>query len=172
MKRLLFELKLAYSTEIGAMRAYRGHAAATREDDVRADIEQIEADERHHRQEVGALLARFGARPWGWLEWTFRTIGGVIGLGCHVWGGWASAFGAAQFEFGGAGDYRRAARAARELGDEVLARQLDLYQRQEEAHRRYFLALASWYWRGRRGDPPRLESVTADGVSHGQDVVP
>ena len=151
MKRLLFELKLAYSTEIGAMRAYRGHAAATREDDVRADIEQIEADERHHRQEVGALLARFGARPWGWLE----------DLPHHrrrdawdaTWGGWASAFGAAQFEFGGAGDYRRAARAARELGDEVLARQLDLYQRQEEAHRRYFLALASWYWRGRRGDP-------------------
>ena len=161
MKRLLFELKLAYSTEIGAMRAYRGHAAATREPDVRADIEQIGADELHHRQQVGALLERFGARPWWWLEWTFRAIGRVIGLGCHVWGGWASAFGAAQFEFGGAGDYRRAARAARKLGDEPLARQLDLYQSQEEQHRRYFLALASWYWRRRQGPAPRLTQVAS-----------
>ncbi|MBX2798326.1 MAG: demethoxyubiquinone hydroxylase family protein [Myxococcales bacterium] len=161
MRWLIFHLKVAYSTEIGASTAYRGHAAATRHPDVAADIRRIEQDELRHRASVGQLLEAFEARPWWWLEAVFTVVGTVIGAGCHVWGGWASAFGAAQFELGGAGDYRRAAAAAQAAGHDDLVARLELYKEQEEAHRRYFLALARWYWRGRRGAPPRLEGEAA-----------
>ena len=153
---LRFHLKVAYSTEIGAYTAYVGHAAATREPEVQADIDRIAADEQHHRQAMGELLERFDAKPWWWLELLFTAIGTIVGTGCHVWGGWASAFGAAQFEFGGAGDYRRASKAAHAIGEPDLAAQLDEYQAQEEAHRRYFLALARWYWRRKRDPRPTL----------------
>ena len=159
MRWLVFHLKVAYSTEIGASTAYRGHASATRRPEVEADIRRILEDELHHRASVGALLEGLGARPWPWLERLFTMVGTVIGAGCHVWGGWASAFGAAQFELGGAGDYRRAAAAARVAGRDDLVASLELYQAQEEAHRTYFLALAGWYWRGKQGSPPRLGSL-------------
>jgi len=139
---LLFHLRVAYSTEIGASTAYVGHANATRDPDVAAFIRGIEADERRHRAAVGELLTEFGARPYYPLEWLFFCVGTIIGTGCHVWGEWASAFGAAQFEFGGMGDYRRAAKAARALGKEELALELDELEDQETAHRIFFLALA------------------------------
>lgn len=156
MRWLVFHLKVAYSTEIGASTAYRGHAAATREPEVRAEIRRVLDDELHHRAAVGALLDELGARPWWWLELAFRLVGTVIGAGCHVWGGWASCFGAAQFELGGAGDYRRAARAAHAAGRADLVPRLERYKAQEEDHRRFFLSLAQWYWRGRQGSAPRL----------------
>lgn len=139
---LLFHLRVAYSTEIGAASAYRGHAKSTRDPAVAAHIAQIEQDERGHRAALGALLKRFKVRPIYPLELFFWCVGNIIGLGCFVWGEWASAFGAAQFEFGGIGDYRRAARAARAVGEEALAVQMDTYQQQEADHRAFFLALA------------------------------
>ena len=157
---LRFHLKVAYSTEIGAWTAYQGHAAATREPEVKADIERIAADEKHHREAVGEMLDRFDAKPWWWLELLFTFIGTCVGAGCHIWGGWASAFGAAQFEFGGAGDYKRAAKAARAVGEPELAEQLELYQEQETEHRRYFLALARWYLGRRRTDRPLLQDIS------------
>lgn len=142
MSWLLFHLRVAYSTEIGAASAYRGHARATRDPAVAAYILGIEQDERHHRAAVGELLEAFGARPFYPLELLFWVVGNTIGLGCFVWGEWASAFGAAQFEFGGMGDYRRAARAARAVGEHELAARLEVFEQQEAAHRAFFLALA------------------------------
>lgn len=139
---LRLHLRVAYSTEIGAVTAYRGHAAATRDPVVASLIRSIEQDERHHRVEVGKLLERFDAQPFVWLDLLYTLIGTVVGFGCHFWGPWASAFGAAQFEFGGVGDYRRAARAARAIGNPELAAQLETYQAQEAAHRAFFLDLA------------------------------
>lgn len=138
----VFHLKVAYSTELGASTAYRGHAAATADPDVAAQIRQILDDELHHRKTLGDLLTEFDAVPYTFLEWLFWCVGNVISVGCHLWGEWASAFGAAQFEFGGAGDYVRAAKAARAVGREDLAVLLDEFQAQETAHRAFFLALA------------------------------
>lgn len=139
---LRVHLRVAYSTEIGAATAYAGHAKATADPAVAAHITRIEHDELHHRERVGELLERFDARPYRLLEILFRVVGTVIGLGCHVWGEWASAFGAAQFEFGGMGDYQRAAKAARSLDMEELAIELDGMERDEAEHRVFFLALA------------------------------
>jgi len=78
-----------------------------------------------------------------------------------VWGEWASAFGAAQFEYGGVGDYHRAARAARVVDDEPLAVQMDTYQQQEAEHRAFFLALArSRFLLTRNRYPLDLEKYT------------
>lgn len=139
---LLFHLRVAYSTELGASRAYRGHSRATRDPELARYIAGVEQDELHHRAFVAILLERYGARPFYPLEALFFCIGTVVGLGCHVWGDWASAFGAAQLELGGMGDYRRAAAAARRLGKHALAVQLDAMGEQEAAHRRFFQALA------------------------------
>lgn len=139
---LLVHLRVAYATEIGAATAYRGHAGSTRDPDIAAHIRGIEQDERRHRAAVGAMLERFGARPFYPLDVLYFCVGTVIGGGCYLWGAWASAFGAAQFEFGGIGDYRRAARAARVIGDEPLAQQLERFEAQERAHRVFFLDLA------------------------------
>jgi demethoxyubiquinone hydroxylase (CLK1/Coq7/Cat5 family) len=139
---LRFHLKVAYSTEIGAATAYRGHSAATKDPDVAAHIAFIEAEEHRHRARVGEMMDAFDARPFLPLEWVFTVVGTVIGFGCRVWGEWASAFGAAQFEFGGMGDYRRAAKAARSIDREDLAVELDHMEQDEADHRAFFLALA------------------------------
>ncbi len=139
---LRLHLRIAYSTEIGAATAYRGHAAATREPVVAALVRSIEQDERHHRAELGELLERYDARPFVWLDHLYTFIGTCVGWGCHFWGPWASAFGAAQFEFGGIADYRRAARAARAIGNPDLVAKLESFQAQEAAHRAFFLDLA------------------------------
>ncbi|MCO4744304.1 MAG: demethoxyubiquinone hydroxylase family protein [Proteobacteria bacterium] len=139
---LRFHLKVAYSTEIGASTAYRGHSAATSDPDVAAHIAFIETEELRHRARVGEMMEALDARPFIVLEWLFLAIGTVVGLGCYVWGEWASAFGAAQFEVGGVGDYRRAAKAARRVDREDLAVELDAMEQDEADHRAFFLALA------------------------------
>jgi len=157
---LRLHLKIAYSTELGASTAYGGHAAATRDPVIAAQIRQVEQDELHHRAAVGEMLRELEIGPLVGLEWLFWIIGSTVAIGCHVWWSWASAFGAAQFEFGGVGDYRRAARAARAVGREDLALRLDHFEAQEAAHRTFFLALAGWYLFGAADAPaPTLASL-------------
>ena len=152
---LRLHLRVAYATEIGAASAYRGHAAVTADPAVAAHISWVEAEERHHRARVGRMLAEFGWKPWKALDAFFFALGSTIGFLCGYWGEWASSFGAAQFEFGGIGDYRRAARAARRVGREDLAVELDAMEQDEADHRVFFLALA----RARR---PLLKKVPLD----------
>jgi len=146
MSWFLFNLKLAYATEIGAATAYRGHAAATSDPVAAARIIAIEAEELHHRARVGEMLQELDTTPYRWLDAVFWLVGAFVGLGCRFWGDWASAFGAAQFEWGGAGDYARCVTAAKRLGRDDLAEELRGFELQERAHRAYFLDLAARNW--------------------------
>ncbi|HEV3486149.1 MAG TPA: hypothetical protein VG106_12125, partial [Vicinamibacterales bacterium] len=60
---LIRQLQGAYSGELAAGHAYRGHWRSVRDASERERIRVIEQEEWHHRELVGALLAQLGAKP-------------------------------------------------------------------------------------------------------------
>ena len=61
--KLVRQLKGAYSGELAAGYAYRGHWRSVREGPDRTRIREIEADEWHHRDLVGGMLRQLGVEP-------------------------------------------------------------------------------------------------------------
>lgn len=143
MKTLLFPwlLRLSFSTERGAAAAYRGHAAVT-SGRLRRQILQVRRDELDHRASLAGMLQIHGLRPFLPFEMFFLAVGLCVALGCQVWGGWASAFGARVFEVGGVVEYRKLAALARDLGHLDQAAVLAHMGAQEAEHERFFAELA------------------------------
>ena len=139
---LLFNLRVSYSSELGAARAYAGHANAVSNESHRRFVEQVERDELHHRQALLEMLNQLDARPWWIFEALFWCIGTCVGIGCHVWGDWASATGASWFEVNGEAEYRRLATAAQQAGEPQLVKAFKEMEHQEAEHRRLFAAMA------------------------------
>jgi demethoxyubiquinone hydroxylase (CLK1/Coq7/Cat5 family) len=136
-------LRLSFSSELGAATAYGGHAAHVKNPADRPSVAQVREDELHHRAELGRMMEARGVRPWWALELLFLAIGSTVAFGCRWWGDWASATGAAMFEYNGVTEYERLAGLARRAGAEEL---LPCFQRmaaQEQAHRDLFLAMAA-----------------------------
>jgi rubrerythrin len=115
----------------------------------RLAIEKIADDEWHHREELLAILSDRSLYPWFPLEWIFWLIGTTVGLGCSIWGEWASAYGASKFEVNGVSEYKRLSSLARRIHDEDLALRMEELAEHEREHQEYFSALASANWRGR-----------------------
>ena len=86
-RRLIAMLRSAYSGELAAALAYRAHWRALSNAAERAAIVRIEAEEWTHRREVGALLARLGAKPVRLREIVMTMIGLGAGMTCHL-GSW------------------------------------------------------------------------------------
>ena len=61
--QLIAVLQLAYSGELAAGYAYRGHWHSVSEAEERARIKTIEDEEWHHRKLVGEMLKSLGAGP-------------------------------------------------------------------------------------------------------------
>jgi rubrerythrin len=136
-------LRLSYSSELGAATAYGGHAAHVRNPAHRAPVAQVRLDELHHREELGQMMEARAVRPWWWLELLFLAIGSTVAFGCRWWGDWASATGAAMFEYNGVTEYQRLAALAQRAGAHDLLPTFARMAAQEQAHRDLFLALAS-----------------------------
>src|SRR5467141_3181109 len=62
-QKLIALLQLAYSGELAAAHAYRGHWRSVRNADQRTAIQNIEADEWRHRNLVGEMLASLESGP-------------------------------------------------------------------------------------------------------------
>ena len=142
-------LRLTYSSEKGAALAYRGHARSVRDPADRVAIAEIERDEWHHREVLLPELTARGLKPWSILEAFFWAMGSTIGLGCHVWGEWASARGAAMFEVNGVSEYTRLAALATRLGQDEFADKMVAMAEQEQEHLTYFSDLARRCWGAR-----------------------
>ena len=56
-------LQLAYSGELAAAYAYRGHWKSVSDPEERRRIEEIENEEWHHRKLVGEMLFSLNAGP-------------------------------------------------------------------------------------------------------------
>jgi hypothetical protein len=131
-------LQRAYSGELAAAYAYRGHWRATRRPDDRARIRKIESEEWHHRRAVGDLLRDLGARPRWALEVRAWLFGRALGLLCHVAGWFLPMYGAGRLESRNVGEYAVAARDALASGRPDLAEPLIAMAEVEWDHEAYF----------------------------------
>ena len=137
-QKLVEILQLAYSAELAAAYAYRGHWKSVRDKDERCRIEQIENEEWHHRDLVGKMLRELDAAPKRLGEIRARIIGRTLGLLCHLSGWLAPMYGAGRLESGNIVEYEIAARHARDCGKENFVDCLLTMAEVEWEHEQYF----------------------------------
>ena len=131
-------LQLAYSGELAAAYAYRGHWKSVGNADEREHIRTIEEEEWHHRRLVGEMLQNLGEQPNRWREVKAAFIGRVLGFLCHLSGWLAPMYGAGKLESRNVREYENAARYARGCGHEELTDCLLTMAEVEWEHERYF----------------------------------
>lgn len=131
-------LQNAYSGEVAAAYAYRGHWKSLKDSPEKTRIKQIEEEEWDHRRRVGEWLTKLGAEPRTTREKVFRTIGRVLGMTCHISGWFMPMYFAGRLESQNSAEYEEAAHFAKELGmDECIDDLLDM-ARVEVEHEIFF----------------------------------
>ena len=131
-------LQLAYSGELAAAYAYRGHWKSVSDPQERRSIEEIENEEWHHRKLVGEMLSSLSAEPNQTREVRATIIGRTLGFICHLSGWLAPMYGAGRLESHNIREYETAARLARECGRDDLIDCLLTMAETEWEHERYF----------------------------------
>lgn len=139
-RRLVAILRLAYSGELAAAYAYRGHWRSLSDPIERDEVRNIEHDEWHHRELVGALLASLGARPHHLREARAWIVGRILGMSCHLSGWLAPMYGAGRLERRNIGEYETAAQLARDCGELAMIDCLLGMAEVEWDHEQYFRA--------------------------------
>ncbi len=131
-------LQNAYSGEVAAAYAYRGHWKSLRASPEKTRIKEIEAEEWDHRRRVGEWLGKLGAGPRPMRERVFWTIGRTLGLTCHLSGWFMPMYFAGRLESQNSAEYEEAALFAKELGmAECVEDLLDMASVEEE-HELFF----------------------------------
>jgi rubrerythrin len=163
LRRLITELQHAYSGELAAGYAYRGHWRSVRDESERTHIHQIEDEEWHHRKLVGAMLQKLGAGPSPIREAIFFTIGRTLGALCHVTGWFMPMYGAGRLERNNIAEYERAASFASRCGHDDLIDCLLEMAEVEWEHEHYFRGRVMGHWMLRFiplwKEPPPKESI-------------
>jgi hypothetical protein len=136
--RLARVLKHAYSGELAAAHAYRGHARSLRSDVERQEVERIEAEELEHRRRIGEMLAEMGEPVDRWRELRMLCIGFAIGIACRAGGWFIPMYGAGKLESKNVGEYEAAARYARLAGFGHWVEDLLRMAEVESDHEAYF----------------------------------
>ncbi len=131
-------LQLAYSGELAAAYAYRGHWKSVSDTEERQRIHAIENEEWHHRQLVGEMLASLNAGPDKMRERRAAIIGRTLGFLCHVSGWLAPMYGAGRLESRNIREYETAAHFASDCGRHDLIDCLLVMAETEWEHERYF----------------------------------
>ena len=162
-EKLIALLQLAYSGELAAAHAYRGHWHSVRQTVERESIRKIEEDECRHRKLVGEMLAGLGAGPSKRREIRAAIIGRTLGLLCHVTGWLAPMYGAGKLESRNVREYETAARYARDCGCVDLIDCLLEMAEVEWDHEFYFRSRVKEHVLGRRlplwPQPPPKETI-------------
>lgn len=142
-KNLIRILQNAYSGEVAAAYAYRGHWRSLKESPERKRIKQIEAEEWDHRRQVGAWLEKLGAKPRVVREKVFWTIGRSLGVSCHIAGWFLPMYFAGRLESQNSVEYEGAAVFARELEMGDCVEDLLDMARVELEHEIFFRAMVT-----------------------------
>ena len=162
-RSLIALLQLAYSGELAAAFAYRGHWKSVRNADEKIAIQNIENDEWRHRKLVGEMLAGLESGPSLRREKRANMIGRTLGGLCHLTGWLAPMYGAGRLESRNIREYETAARYARECGRGDLVDCLLEMAEVEWAHESYFRARVQEHFIGCRlpiwPQPPAKESI-------------
>jgi rubrerythrin len=137
-QNLIRILQVAYSAELAAAYAYRGHWHSVSDKAERARIEQIENEEWHHRELVGEMLAKLESAPQRSREIRAKVIGRALGLLCHVSGWLAPMYGAGRLESTNIVEYEIAAGHARDCSREDFIDCLLTMAEVEWEHEQYF----------------------------------
>ena len=149
--RLVLQLRLAYSGELAAGLAYRGHGRSVRSSEEKEQIQKIEEEEWHHRRLVGGLLETLGAHPSALRETRARIVGSTLGALCHVSGYFLPMYGAGRLESRNIVEYEDAARFAVAAGHPEFLPCLLQMAEVEWEHEAYF--------RGRAGKSPWVRVI-------------
>ena len=137
-RQLIELLKMAYSAELAAGYAYRGHWNSVADADEKARISKIEDEEWHHRRLVGEMLSELNSRPSRWLEIRATVIGRVLAILCHLSGWLTPMYGAGRLESRNIREYEAAARYARDSGRHSFIDALLTMAEVEWEHEFYF----------------------------------
>ena len=137
--QLVSILQRAYSGELAAALAYRGHWRSLKHDREIAEIRQIELEEWHHRRRLGEMLADLGSKPRLGLDAFQSLVGLVILLGCSMVGWFVPMYFAGRLESQNDQEYEEAARHAGALGLLALRDELKAFAQLERDHEVYFL---------------------------------
>ncbi|HET6892015.1 MAG TPA: ferritin-like domain-containing protein [Pyrinomonadaceae bacterium] len=172
-KNLVAILQLAYSGELAASYAYRGHWHSVKNPDEAARIAEIENEEWHHRKLVGEMLQSLKSGPNFRREVRAAIIGRTLGALCHITGWFAPMYGAGRLESKNIREYEAAARYARGCGRDDLVDCLLTMAEVEWEHEKYFRSRVLMHpWSKKFSiwpQPPAKEhirmSFAAEGVS-------
>jgi rubrerythrin len=171
-QKLIALLRLAYSAELAAAYAYRGHWHSVSNKDERARIRQIENEELHHRHLVGEMLDKLQTRPSRVRELRAAIVGRLLGFLCHLTGWLAPMYGAGRLESRNIREYETAARYARDAGHGELVDCLLTMAEVEWEHENYFRSCVLRHSFGRRlllwPEPPPRESIRQSFAECGQ----
>ena len=140
---LVHILQQAYSGELAAAYAYRGHWKSLKDASEIASIKKIENEEWAHRQNVGRMLNALGTRPKRLREVRCWIVGRCIGVGCHLIGWFLPMYFAGRLESGNTIEYEIAALHAARLGLADFARELLVMSAVEKQHELFFLSVIS-----------------------------
>jgi rubrerythrin len=168
--KLIGLLQLAYSGELAAAYAYRGHWHSVADKDERARIEQIENEEWHHRRLVGEMLQKLGTQPNQRRERRALIIGRTLGFLCHLTGWLAPMYGAGRLESRNIREYETAARYARDCGREDFVDCLLTMAEVEWEHEKYFRSRVLIHALGKRlpiWPEPSGKGSIRDSFAHG-----
>lgn len=139
-KSLIAILRLAYSGELAAGFAYRGHWRSLSNSEERLHIQTVENEEWHHRKLVGEMLGTLGSGPSRFREIRAAIIGRFLGFLCHFSGWLAPMYGAGRLESSNIREYESAARYARDCGRTDFVDCLLTMAEVEWEHEAYFRA--------------------------------
>ena len=162
-EKLIAILQGAYSGELAAAYAYRGHWQSVSAPEERESIRAIEEDELRHRALVGEMLAKLGALPQQRREVRATIIGRTLGFLCHVMGWLAPMYGAGKLESYNIREYETATRYARDAGYSEFIECLLEMAEVEWDHEHYFRRCVLRHSIGRRvpiwPQPPAKENI-------------
>lgn len=162
-QNLIALLQLAYSGELAAAYAYRGHWKSVRHAGEKRAIQNIENDEWRHRKLVGEMLIGLESGPSPRRETRANMMGRTLGILCHVTGWLAPMYGAGRLESRNIREYETAARYARDCGRTDLIDCLLEMAEVEWDHECYFRARVQEHFVGRRlpmwNQPAAKESI-------------
>ena len=143
-------LQLAYSGELAAAYAYRGHWHSLSDPEERSRVKTIEDEEWHHRRLVGEILSALGAAPDQRREFRASIVGRILGFLCHVSGWFVPMYGAGKLESRNIVEYETAARCARESGHTEFVDCLLTMAEVEWDHEVFFRSCVLRHWLGKR----------------------
>jgi demethoxyubiquinone hydroxylase (CLK1/Coq7/Cat5 family) len=137
-QNLIRILQNAYSGELAAAYAYRGHWKSLKESNEKTHIKKIEAEEWAHRANVARWLEALGAKPKKFRDAVFWTIGRSLGVSCYVSGWFFPMYFAGRLESQNVLEYVEAAEFADELGMKECSEEMMEMSRVEAEHEIFF----------------------------------